>query len=48
VFTCPPPGPVRLDDMKIPLTLLGGLVAYFIWASSFPHLTSNVVEAFGR
>lgn len=25
--------------MKIPLTLLGGLVGYFVWASSFADAT---------
>ena len=28
--------------MRIPLTLLGGLVGYFIWASTFAGATSRM------
>lgn len=34
--------------MRIPLTLLGALVAYFVWASSFADTTQGVLEALTR
>lgn len=34
--------------MKIPLTLLGGLVVYFVWASSFADATRGVLESLTR
>lgn len=29
--------------MRIPLTLLGGLVGYFIWASTFAGATTRML-----
>ena len=34
--------------MKIPLTLLGGMVVYFVGATSFAESTRGVLEALTR
>lgn len=37
-----------LPGMKIPFTLLGALVAYFVCCSAFPAVAHGVVQALGR
>ena len=34
-----------LGAMRIPFSILAGLVGYFIWASSFSQITPEIVEA---
>jgi hypothetical protein len=29
--------------MRIPLTMLGGLVGYFVWATNFADTTSRIL-----
>lgn len=33
--------------MKIPFTVLAGLVGYFVWSSALADVTREVVEALG-
>lgn len=34
--------------MRIELTLLAGIVAYFIWSSTFAGLTGDLLQTLGR